>query len=117
MLALVIAASSSNHNTRVLALVICKKLKFVATTVYPNASGPGAATARANAGHSKHTATTALCPLVIYSRYGCTRHPSASGVTFPDASSATTNPSPFRLIAATMGGVPGDENGVPPVCF
>src|ERR1041384_3260316 len=67
MFALVTAASASNHNTRVLELVIWRKPKLVvAATVYPNASGPGAADPRAQPGHNRQTASVAVdCPLVI----------------------------------------------------
>src|SRR5216117_2626367 len=98
MFALVTAASSSNHSTRVLPLVIWRKLKsVVAATVYANASGPGAAAASAKPGHNKQTTSAAvLCPLLIITNpkrqhcgcdpavlylsdllpgYGCTKHP------------------------------------------
>src|ERR1043166_7522801 len=67
MFALVTAASSSNNNTRVLPLVIWRKLKFVvAATLYPNASGPGAAAARTQPGHNRQTTSAAVdCPLLI----------------------------------------------------
>ncbi len=61
MLMLVAAASSTNLKTRVLPLVIWRKLKFVGeATVYPNASGPGAIAAIAKPGHNRQAASAAV---------------------------------------------------------
>src|SRR5438093_13270135 len=73
MLMLVAAASSTNLKTRVLPLVIWRKLKLaVEATVYPNASGPGAIAASAKPGHNTQAASTVVnCPLLIVINLCC----------------------------------------------
>ena len=71
----------------------------------------------AGAGIVKLKPAAPMAPYSFAPGYYCTKHPLASGVTFPLASSAMAKPFPFRLMTATTGAVPGDEDGVPPVCL